>query len=201
MTVTSPWTAPPPPRATRYGRVAMALHWTIAGLIYIQLGLGWYMNEVLPDHSPAQAGVEVIHISVGLTLLMLVLARIAWRLANPPPPLPATLAPWEATLARLVHFTFYAVMLILPLCGWALVSSEAKPLLFWGLDFPKIPGLTGLSHDQHHLLKHTHVYTLIWIAILTWVLHVGGALRHQFDGNPVLWRMIPFLKPGPPRGK
>jgi cytochrome b561 len=105
------------------------------------------------------------------------------------------LAPWERLLSRAVHLLFYLLMLILPLTGWALVSGEKDPVSFWGLAWPKLPGLAGLTHAQHHLLKHTHVFILIWVLVLNWGLHVAGALKHQFDGKPVLWRMIPFLKP------
>jgi cytochrome b561 len=195
MTVASPWTAPPAKTVSRYSRVAMAMHWIIAGLIATQLGLGWYMNEVLPDHSPAQSQIEAIHISVGLTLLLVVAARIAWRLLNPPPPLPDGLAPWERILSKTIHAVFYLLMVILPLTGWALVSGGKRAISFWGLTWPKLPGVAALTRDQHHLLKHSHVYILIWILVISWFLHVGGALKHQFDGKPVLWRMIPFLKP------
>ena len=55
------------PGERRYGAVSIALHWTIAILILTQIGLGWYMNEVLPDHTPAQDQIESLHISLGLT--------------------------------------------------------------------------------------------------------------------------------------
>jgi cytochrome b561 len=195
MTTASPWTAPPAKLASRYSTVAMALHWLIAALIAVQLGLGWYMNEVLPDHTPPQVQMEGLHISVGLTLMLVIVARIVWRLLNPPPALPDGLAPWEKVLSRTIHAAFYLLMVILPLTGWALVSGGKKAISWWGLNWPKLPGLAALTKDQHHLLKHTHIYTLIWILVISWFLHVGGALKHQFDGKPVLWRMIPFLKP------
>jgi cytochrome b561 len=195
MTAASPWTAPPVKLGPSYSAVAMTLHWIIAALIAIQLGLGWYMNEVLPDHSPAQDQVTGIHISVGLTLLLVVVVRIIWRLLNPPPPLPVGMATWERWLSRAVHVLFYVLMLVIPLTGWALVSAGKDPISFWGIAWPKIPGLAALSRPQHHLLKHTHVFILIWVFVLNWGLHVAGALKHQFDGKPVLWRMIPFLKP------
>ena len=195
MTATSPWTAPPIETGRRYSMVAMSLHWIIAALIVTQVGLGWYMNEVLPDHSPAQGQIVGLHISVGLTLLLVVLARIAWRLTNPPPPLPAGMPAWERVLSQTVHVIFYLLMLILPLTGWAIVSGGKRAIHFWGILWPKLPGIAALTRDQHHLIKHSHVYILIWILLINLALHVGGALKHQFDGRPVLWRMIPFLKP------
>ena len=123
---------PRPMSARRYNVTAMSLHWLIALLIIVQICLGWYMNEVLPDHTPAQATIQSIHISLGLTILLLVLARIVVRLTYRPPPLPAGLAAWERYLAHASHLLFYLLMLALPLTGWALVSMGNKPISFWG---------------------------------------------------------------------
>jgi len=189
----------------RYGAVSMALHWTIALLILVQIGLGWTMNEVLPDHSPAQAGVLMIHISVGLTILLLVLVKIAVRLTHPAPPLPPGIAPWERVLARGSHLLFYLLLLLMPLTGWALASLGARPIAFWGLPWPHLPGLGMLLGSPapkpvHEALAHVHVYILIWVVLINLALHVAGALKHQFDGRPVLWRMTPMKPPlAPPR--
>ncbi|MEO8813338.1 MAG: cytochrome b/b6 domain-containing protein [Caulobacteraceae bacterium] len=184
----------------RYDRVSVLLHWTIALLILVQISLGWYMNEVLRDHTPAQAQVQTIHISLGLTILLLVLVRIAVRLTHRAPPLPSGLAPWERLLARGSHVLFYLLLLALPLTGWALVSLGTHPIRFWGQPWPHLPGiglLTGTPAPRpvRHALAHIHVYILIWIVLINLALHVAGALKHQFDGNPVLWRMTWARRP------
>ena len=201
---TAPFGDRRPVSRLRYNQAAMTLHWLIALLIIVQLCLGWYMNEVLPDHTPAQANIETIHISLGLTILLLVLARIVVRLVYRPPPLPAGLATWERCLARTSHLVFYVLMLALPLTGWALVSMGDKPIAFWGLPWPHLPGVAmifGASPPRpvRHELSHIHVYILIWIVLINLALHVAGALKHQFDGSPVLWRLTP-LKPPPAPG-
>jgi len=48
-----------------------------------------------------------------------------------------------------------------------------------------------------HLLQDTHTDYLVWLALANLALHVAGALKHQFDGNPVLWRMAPFFRRRP----
>ena len=183
----------------RYGAASMALHWIIAVLIVAQLCLGWYMNEGgVPDHSPAQDRIQDIHVTLGLTILILVLVRIGVRLTHPAPPLPRTLALWERLLARATHWLFYVLLLVMPLTGWALVSVRHEDIPFYGLDWPAIPGLDHLARPEVRAvgkqLKHIHIYILVWIALINLALHVAGALKHQFDGNPVLWRMLPFLK-------
>ncbi len=197
MTTLTPAANPPQLAAEqRYGAVSIALHWIIAALIVVQVGLGWYMNEGLPDHSPAQAQIETLHISVGLTILLLVLVRIGVRLAHPAPPLPADMPTWERLLARGTHVLFYALLLVLPLTGWAVASVRPAAVHFWGLPWPKLPGLGFLMTPDHKAwrreLTHIHVYILIWLAVLNLALHVAGAIRHQFIGHSVLWRMAPL---------
>lgn len=180
----------------RYDGVSIALHWTIALLVVIQLCLGWYMNEVLPDHSSAQAQIVTLHISVGATILILTLIRIGWRLAHPAPPLPDDMPIWERVLARATHVAFYLLLLVLPLTGWAIVSVRPPPMHVWGIPWPKLPGLGFLMSPEHRPwrreLTHIHVYILIWIALITLALHVAGALWRQFVGRSVLWRMAPL---------
>ncbi|MGH7023567.1 MAG: cytochrome b [Caulobacteraceae bacterium] len=183
----------------RYDQVSIILHWLIAAMVVVQLCLGWYMNEVLPDHSAAQASVRAVHISWGLTILILVLIRIAWRLTHWPPPLPSAMPLWERIFARFTHVLFYLLLLVLPLTGWSIVSLTGHPIHFWGLPWPRLPGV-GLIFGSpptkavRHALAHTHVFILIWIVVVTLALHVAGALWLQFRGPRVLWRMT-WMKP------
>ncbi len=122
------------------------------------------------------------------------------RLTHPAPPLPAGMPAWERWLAHGAHVLFYVLMLAMPLTGWALVTLRHEATPFWGLKWPAMPGLgpwTGPAHRPvSHALKTIHTQTLVWIALANIALHVAGALKHQFDGRPVLWRMLPFLKRG-----
>jgi cytochrome b561 len=178
----------------RYTRAAVILHWTIALLIIVQVFLGWWLNEWVPDHSPIQDQITGVHISVGLTILLLVLVRIGVRLLHRPPPPPAASPAWERILAGLTHVAFYALMLILPLSGWAMVSMGHHPIHFWGLPWPRLPGV-GLVFGSpapkpvHKAVMHVHVYILIWILVLTFALHVAAAIWQQFAGRRVLQRM------------
>jgi cytochrome b561 len=182
----------------RYSRAAMALHWAIAALIVVQLLLGWYMNDVVPDHSPAQDRVQVVHVSLGLTTLLLVLIRIGIRLTHRPPAMPPGLAAWERTLAHATHILLYLLMLAIPLTGWALLTARHEPIQFWGVDWFNLPGVPEHSRPVSSTLKALHIGLLKWTVLATLLLHVAGAVKHQFDGHPVLWRMLPFGRP--PKG-
>lgn len=102
--------------AERYTRVAIALHWLIAAAILYNLISG-LLNEVLPRWF------FVFHISSGLTILILSLVRVGWRLTHKPPPF-LPMRRWEANLAHGVHFLLYAAMLLMPFTGWAMISAN-----------------------------------------------------------------------------
>lgn len=100
----------------RYSQVAIALHWIIAALILYNLASG-LLRPFLPR------GFFQFHVSSGLTILILTLVRIVWRLTHKPPPF-LPMKAWEAKLAHGVHFLLYAAMLLLPFSGWALISAN-----------------------------------------------------------------------------
>jgi cytochrome b561 len=184
----------------RYSGVAIALHWTIAALLLTNIGLAWWFNTL-----KGGAQIEPIqwHKSFGITILVLSVARLAWRLAVPAPKLPVYVTGWEMWLAKTVHVLFYVVMLGMPLSGWAMVSASSLikvfPIkLFHLIPWPAMSFLTNLPHDQmkqaHHLFALTHGL-LAKLAYGLIVLHVAGALKHQFISNDdVVARMIPFLR-------
>ncbi|MDQ0466680.1 cytochrome b561 [Caulobacter ginsengisoli] len=186
---------------TRYSGVAMTLHWLIAAAILTNVGIAWYFNSL---EGLAKMPAMQIHKSLGITILLLSLIRLAWRLFKPPPPLKADLKPWERWLAEAVHCLFYLVMIALPLTGWATVSASplihVYPINMFGLfHWPEIAPLTNLPKDQMHAAKETfeavHGLLAKLIVYILFPLHVLGALKHQFlDRDHELGRMIPFLK-------
>ena len=191
------------PRAAdgdRYSAVAIALHWALAALILLQVVLAGRME----GRSAEAFAVIQLHKSVGITVLLLSLARLAWRLVNPPPPEPAGLAPWERRLSTGVHWAFYAVMIGMPITGWIMVSTSrlvVPTLLFGVVPWPHLPGLPELAPAARHVWNeageagHGLIVKGFYVLI---ALHVAGALKHQFfrGDEPVLQRMAPGAKAG-----
>src|SRR6185295_18726218 len=99
----------------RYGTVAMTLHWLIALLLIGNLCSGFLLANVLPDDAWWHFDAVQLHKSIGLTILMLSVLRLAWRLVNPIPPLPAGMSMTLRVLARGTHYLFYALMIGIPL--------------------------------------------------------------------------------------
>jgi cytochrome b561 len=96
----------------RYTTVAIALHWTIALLILFNLSLGFFMEGFKPQ---LRAVVVPLHISSGLTVLILTAVRVAWRLTHSPPPFVDGLKRWERTAAHAAHGLIYVLMVLMPL--------------------------------------------------------------------------------------
>lgn len=185
-----------PMEGQRYGAVARALHWLIALLIVTQIALGWTMGAVA---KPTGRMLESWHISFGVLVLLLTLARIAWRLTHRPPPMPAGLSGWETGLAHAAHAGFYLLLLAIPLTGWFMESTGTRPIHVFGLTWPHFPGAAAVLAGRDpravkEALEQAHGTPLVWTLIALIVLHVAGALKHQFDGHPVLWRMAPGLQ-------
>lgn len=186
-----------PPAIRRYTRVAMILHWLVAVLIVASVILIWIVNLV-----PETAARPVVdtHKSIGILVLGLVLLRILWRLANPPPPLPRTYAPWEKRGAHAAHIALYVLILALPISGWlhdsAWKEAAKYPMqLFYLVPWPRIGFIQSMDpmiRDSFHAVSGAIHVWLSYLLYALFALHVGAALKHQFmDREPELERMLP----------
>ena len=176
-----------------YTSGAKSLHWLIALLIFVLFPLGWLMGD-FSGIQKAQA--YNLHKSLGITVLALMALRIAWRGFYGAPALPSTMPALERTAAKLGHLALYALLFALPLAGWAVISTSAKPSLLFGyVDFPLIPWLADLSlgdkKSYHEMFEGAHE-ALAYALLALLAVHVAAALRHAIvlkDG--VLSRMLP----------
>ncbi len=168
--------------AGHYSRVARWLHWAMAVLIIGNLA-GGLLHDFLPD------GVMPAHFFSGILILFLTVLRFIWRLTHRPPPYPASMANWERWASTIAHNALYALMILIPLSGWAMMSASPYPINIFGLfTIPDLPvaesrELAGLMSERHELLAYG------MIALL--VIHIGAALRHHYvkkDG--ILARML-----------
>lgn len=174
----------------RYSGVAMTLHWLIALLIVLNFAAAWVAETL---SRPERMQMMANHKSIGLTVLILTIVRIVWRLTHRPPPVQRSHQPWERKLASTVHGLFYVLMIGLPLTGWSMVSAGGPVRVFGLFAMPALPVPTSdTAGDTFH---DVHV-KLAWLMLALFVLHVLGALKHQFgDRDFTLGRMIPFLRP------
>ena len=176
-------------QAVRYKSIVVWIHWITALLVVTQVVIGFTFDEFM-ERGPARSELFAWHKTLGATILVLALIRLAVRLLNPPPPYPTDFPKWERFLAVWNHRLFYILLIALPLTGLAAVSGRAEdgtvPLLF-GLKLPAIPGISPENGfgDVHAIL----VFTTLALV----VLHVGAALYNQFgSATNVADRMPPF---------
>jgi len=184
---------------TVFDPVQKTLHWTIAFCILALLFLGWMMTGDPALSEATRRSFYGLHKSLGLTVLLLAVLRIAWRVTHRVPALPGGLRPWEIWLAGAVWQLFYVLLVLQPLVGWMLYSLSPHKSLFFGL-FP-IPDLFSMPQvadvaGWREVLEGLHGFFGAAFAALI-VLHVGAALKHHFVlRDAVLLRMAPaFLAP------
>jgi cytochrome b561 len=179
---------------TRYGTVAMTLHWLIAIAIIGLLIVGKYMVD-LPNNDPNKFALYQLHKSFGISVLVLTVVRVIWRLSHPVPALPAGMPAWQRWSAHFSHFGLYALMLAIPLTGWAVASSSSlgiPTLLFGAAELPNLP--VANDRDTHEFYEGAHEL-LGNLMILLLIVHVVAALKHHFvDRDAVFRRMLPFTK-------
>lgn len=156
----------------RYDAVARALHWAIAVLILVNLPLGLLHDALKP------VNVMPMHKSLGLTVLVLSVVRIVWRLLHPAPPLPGRLSMAQRSAATTVQGLLYILMLALPLSGWIFTSAGKYPLRIFNLfNWPKLALEKGSALE--HLAHSGHAFGS-WAMLILVVGHAGAALWHQF---------------------
>jgi len=189
------------PARDRYSAVAIVLHWLIAAAIVFQVIIAWRMGG---GRTPEGFALVQLHKSVGITVLLLSLLRLAWRLTHKPPALPAEMAGWEKLLAKVAHIGLYVIMIGLPITGWIMVSAsriQVPTLLYGVIPWPHVPGIAHLAapaKSAWHEFSEVGHEALAWATYILVALHVAGALKHQLfsKDEPILAHMAPGTKPG-----
>ncbi len=180
----------------KYTQPAVILHWLIAIGIWFNIGKMFFTD----DHDRTRDIINM-HKSVGITVLGLVVLRLLWRAANKPPALPANYAAWEVKLSKGIHHLLYLMIFAIPFSGWLMNSASlnkdtGQP---YGIDLYHIvpwfnlPFFGGMEaatkHAWHENLGAVHA-TVAYLLLAVLVLHVLGALKHQFiDKDKELQRM------------
>ena len=177
---------------TRYGALAQLFHWVIVVLIITQFVLALRAEGLSPIK---KIGVLGTHKSIGITILVLALLRLAWRLFNPVPPQPRGMPRWQELSAHISHFLLYALLFITPVLGWLMSSARAFSVSWFGL--VQLPDFIEPDKAVFERLKDWHEAMAFTLAAIA-VIHVAAALKHHFfDRDDVLRRMLPVPERGP----
>jgi cytochrome b561 len=169
-----------------YGTTAKVFHWLIVALLVVQYLIGWLMPDI---HRGMQPGVPMtLHLSIGLSILILIALRFVWRLLHPVAP-ESSLSTWQRVSSELVHWLLYILVLATTITGWLFASFRGWSVSFFYLfPFPMLASdnaAAGRAIDGLHQIME-------WTLLVFIGLHVLAALAHLFIyRNRVMQRMLP----------
>jgi cytochrome b561 len=172
------------PAPLRYTRVAIALHWIVAGVVVAQFAWGWWMQEIPKQPPGARAAAFNLHKSVGLVILALMLLRLGWRIGHPAPTL-GDLPAWQNVLARSTHVTLYVALFAMPIAGYLGSAFSGYPVKWFGAT---LPAWGWNDPALKELMSRIHL-TVSWILAGAFTLHVMGALKHMLRADEYSGRM------------
>lgn len=190
----------------KYSKPAIILHGLTGLLILIMFALGWYMAE-LPKDAAKTAALDLfdlgvytmqfaeaitprtfyfnLHKSIGITLLLLIFGRLYVRLSHPVPAFPASLKPWEVSVAELVHKSMYVMMVAVPVAGVIMAINSKYGISWFGL--PLVAGLD--NKEMRETFKEVHeILGAVFITMI--VVHIVAAIKHKvIDKDEIMSRM------------
>ena len=146
------------------------LHWLTAAAIFAALLIGFTMTNRIGSHG-ALVGV---HMTLGISILVIVIVRAANRFTHKPPKWPDTVGPLEGKLIAGSELAMYAMLLAQPLVGWAMVSASGTPVRVFGL---KLPGLVPFDADLYGILRQAHS-VVAYLLVAAIAAHVSAILLH-----------------------
>jgi cytochrome b561 len=170
----------------QYGTTAKVLHWLVVALLLVQYLIGWLMPDIHRGMKPGDA--MTYHISVGIVILLLILARLAWRITHPVAP-ESSLPPWQRLSSEALHWLLYLLVLATTVSGWLFASFRGWSISFFFLT--PLPMLASENPAAIRIINHWH-QKFEWSLLILIGLHVAAALVHIFIyRNRVMQRMLP----------
>ena len=173
-------------RVTRYHPVLVTLHWLLALLIFSALGVGFFLLRTMPNTDTHKIDILRVHMAGGMLILALMLIRYFVRLITKKPALPSTghravdrLVPW-------FHASFYALVVAIVGSGFATGWFAHLPEIVFAHSGDPLPADFSVFPT---FVLHAWLTLLLTIFI---VIHIGGAIYHQFVAKNHLMRRIGF---------
>jgi cytochrome b561 len=170
----------------QYGTTSKVFHWLIVALLLAQYLIGWLMPDIHRNMKPGAP--MMFHVSIGMSILILIVVRLAWRLGHPVAP-ESSLAPWQRLSSEAVHWLLYALVLATTITGWMFASFRGWSMSFFYL--APMPMLASNNPAAGKAIDGLH-QAMEWTLLAVIGLHVAAALVHLFVyRNRVMHRMLP----------
>ncbi|HLX29981.1 MAG TPA: cytochrome b [Casimicrobiaceae bacterium] len=175
------------PPARGYGAVAKTLHWLVFALVFAQYVVAILMPGIGRNTRPGP--LINLHMSLGATILIVIVIRWLWRTDHPVAIATADMPPWEQRFARATHLTLYVLLVITPILGWMNASARDFPIDVFGVI--ALPPLVAPHARIGMLAGDVHTF-VAWALLVPIGLHVAAALYHYFvRRDRILQRMLP----------
>ncbi len=166
------------------------LHWLTAVLIFAALFIGF----VMVNSTASYVTLRLVHMTVGVTILVVVIVRIVNRLTHRPPALPATVGRLERLMVVGSELSMYVLLVAQPLVGWAMVSASGTPVVVFGA--LRLPGIAPVDVAVFSALRETHS-VLAYLLVAVVLAHVSAVLLHTITLRDGMLRRMTFgLGPG-----
>ncbi len=176
-----------------YNPMARMFHWLTVGLIAVQIPIGLYMTYRGGDLNIWDATTNNLYSShklIGVIILLLIAARLTYRLTQGAPAHEPTLEPWQKIVSELTHWAIYALLIVVPVLGYLAISYFPALNIFGLFSFP---GIVAPDKPSYEVVAELHEIGAIALGVLI-AMHIGAALYHHIiRGDNVLARMIPGL--------
>jgi cytochrome b561 len=176
--------------SARFPWTSRLLHWLMAVMVVAMLFIGVGM---VSSESLRYRVLVSVHEPLGIAILILVIVRVVNRLLNPPPPLPHAMPGWQRAAASGSHYLLYALMFMMPLVGWGMLSAAPYPVVLFGS--LRLPPILPQDAALYAWLRQLHT-VLAYLFFATFLAHLGAALFHALvrrDG--VFQSMAPRRRP------
>ena len=172
--------------AGQYGTTAKVFHWMIVALLAVQYPVGWLMPDI---HRDMQPGAPMsLHISLGIVILALIVARLIWRLTHPVAP-ESSLPRWQRLSSEATHWLLYVLILATTLTGWLFASFRGWSISFFYL--APMPMLASGNAETVKIIDGLH-QAMEWALLVVIGIHVAVAFAHIFIyRDRIMQRMLP----------
>lgn len=171
----------------RYGNLSIFIHWLVAVTVYGMFALGLWM-VTLSYYSDWYHQAPDLHKSIGITLMLVMIIRVIWRIISPPPPPLKSYSRVTRIAAVAVHILLYTLLFSILISGYLISTAEGKAISLFGLT--EIPAILIAGATQADVAGKIHLW-LAWGVVIISLLHGLAALKHHFiDKDTTLKRML-----------
>jgi cytochrome b561 len=162
---------------TQYGLIARILHWTSVAMLLTIIVVASQLTDKATNAD--KLALISLHSSIGIMLLLLMLARLTWRNLNPNPIHSYSIKTWQKLLAISLHRSIYLIIMAQCFLGVLMLLSSGEPLHFF--DIFELPPLLEEAHPIHQTLLGFHYLISVMIYPL-FAVHITAAIYHQIFG-------------------